>query len=66
MGTSGSFLGVNHQVCDTDHSPPSSFKMMKSGAVPPLLYMSSWYGAELIRQRDNFTFVWDDRCQIEM
>jgi hypothetical protein len=26
------------------------------GAIPPLLHMSSWHSASLIKHRENFTF----------
>jgi hypothetical protein len=32
-----------------DHSPPSSTEVKNGGATPPLLHMSSWRGAQLIK-----------------
>jgi hypothetical protein len=41
---------------EADHSPPSSAKIKNSGAVPPLCHTSSWWGAQLIKHKDIFTF----------
>jgi hypothetical protein len=40
-----------------DHTPPSSAKVKKSGAIPPLPHISSCHSAYLIKHRDNFTFL---------
>jgi hypothetical protein len=45
MGTGGSFLGVKWQGLEADHSPPSSVKVKKDGAIPPLSHMSTWCNA---------------------
>jgi hypothetical protein len=40
MGTGDDFLGGK-----AGHSPPSSAEFKKGGAMPPRLYVSSWYKA---------------------
>jgi hypothetical protein len=45
MGTRDSSLGVKWQGREADHSPPSSAKVMKGGAIPQLPHMSSWHSA---------------------
>jgi hypothetical protein len=40
-----------------DHSPPSSAKVKKCGAIPPFSHMSSWLSAYLIKHGDNFIFL---------
>jgi hypothetical protein len=47
---------INHFFPNFDSSPPSSAKVKKIGAIPPLPHMSSWRSAYLIKHRDNFTF----------
>jgi hypothetical protein len=39
---------------EVDDLPPSSVEVEKSRAITPLLHMSSWASAQLIKQRDNF------------
>jgi hypothetical protein len=56
-GYRGSFPGVKQPGPEADHSPPSSTEVKNCGAVSPLPHMSSWYGAKLIKRRDNFTFL---------
>jgi hypothetical protein len=36
---------------------PSSAEVKNGGAVSPLLHTSWWRGAELIKHRDNVTFL---------
>jgi hypothetical protein len=40
------------------HSPPCSGNVKKGRAIHPLPPMLSWYGAELIKDWDNFTFYY--------
>jgi hypothetical protein len=42
---------------EADHSPPYSAEVKNGGAIPPRSHMSSWRGAYLAEQRDNFTFT---------
>jgi hypothetical protein len=47
-GYLGSFPGeVNRPGREADHSPPSSAVVRMRGAIPPLPYTPSWYGAQL-------------------
>jgi hypothetical protein len=48
--------GVELQGCVANHSPPSSAKVKKCGAIPRCPHKSSWHSAYLIKQMDNFTF----------
>jgi hypothetical protein len=41
---------------EADHSPPTSAKVKNGGAILPFPHMSSWHSAQLIKNRDNFTF----------
>jgi hypothetical protein len=40
-----------------DHASPSSTEVKIGGTIPPLRHMSSWRSVQLIKHRDNFTFV---------
>jgi hypothetical protein len=46
---------VKRQGREADHLPPSSAEVKNGGAIPPLLHMSSWHSAQLIKHTDNFT-----------
>jgi hypothetical protein len=37
--------GLNHPFCEADDSPLSNAEVKSDGALPPLLYASSWHGA---------------------
>jgi hypothetical protein len=37
--------------------PPSGAEVKNSGAISPLLHISSWHGAELIKQRTTLPFL---------
>jgi hypothetical protein len=54
MGTGGSFSGIKRQGRETDHSPPASAKVKKMW-----IYTSTplCHSAQLVKQRDNFTFT---------
>jgi hypothetical protein len=41
---------------EADHSPQSTAELKNGGAVLSLSHTSSWLSAELIKQRDNFTY----------
>jgi hypothetical protein len=56
MGTGASFPGGKATGREADHSPPSSAEVKKGGAITPLLHTSSRH-SELIKHRDNFTFI---------
>jgi hypothetical protein len=47
--------GVKRPARETD--PSYSAEVMNGGAIPLLPYTSSWRGAQLIKYRDNFTFL---------
>jgi hypothetical protein len=49
IGTGGSSAGHKKAGKWTDHSPPSSDEIKKSGSVPPLPHTSSWRGSQLIK-----------------
>jgi hypothetical protein len=49
----GTARGVKRPECEADYSSPSSAEVKNSGAVPPLLHMSSWHSALLIKYRNN-------------
>jgi hypothetical protein len=49
--------GVKWLRLEADHSPPSSAEVKSGGAIPSLSHMSSRRGAELIKHRENFTFI---------
>jgi hypothetical protein len=44
IGIEGYFPGIRQQGHEADHSPCTA-KVKNGGAILPLLYMSSWYGA---------------------
>jgi hypothetical protein len=54
--------GVKRPGRESDHSPATNAKVKNGGAIPPLLHMFSWRHFQLIKHRDNFTFVC--RCVI--
>jgi hypothetical protein len=45
MGNAGFFRGGKAAGHEADHSSPSSEEIKNTGAIPPLLYMSSWHSA---------------------
>jgi hypothetical protein len=51
----GSFQGLKCQKCESDHSLSSSTGFKNGGVIPPLLHMSSWGGAQLIKHVNHFT-----------
>jgi hypothetical protein len=51
MGTGSSLPG--HEA---DHSLPASAEVKECASIHPLLHMSSWRRAKLIKHRDNLTF----------
>jgi hypothetical protein len=57
MGTGSCFPGGEATGAETDHSPPCSAEVNNGGAIPSLPHTSPWRGAELIKHRDNFTFL---------
>jgi hypothetical protein len=50
-------MGIKLQGREADHSPPSSAEVKEGGAIPPLLHMSSWHTALLIKHRQKL-FIW--------
>jgi hypothetical protein len=48
-------MGVERLGCEANHSPPFGAQIKNGGATPPLPAMTSWHGAYLIKQTDNFT-----------
>jgi hypothetical protein len=49
--------GIKRPGREADHSPPSSAGVKNGGAIPPLPHASSWHSAQLIKRRDNLTFL---------
>jgi hypothetical protein len=45
---------------EADYSPPSSGEVKNGGATPPFSNIPSWHSAQLIKDRDNFTFLFQD------
>jgi hypothetical protein len=43
---------------EAHHSPPPSAEVKNGGAIPPLISMSSWCSAWLIKNRDSFTLLY--------
>jgi hypothetical protein len=62
MSAEGFSLGVKQPERDSDHSPSTSAEVKKTWIIHPLPHTSSWCRAELIKQRDNFTFLPFYRC----
>jgi hypothetical protein len=56
-GPKADYLRVTRPGREADHSPPSSAEVKNGGAVPPLLHMSSWHGAQMKTYSDNLTFT---------
>jgi hypothetical protein len=50
-------LGIKWSEHEADRSPQSSAEVKNGGAIPPLLHMSSWRSASLVKQRENVTFL---------
>jgi hypothetical protein len=50
-------MGVKWLGGEADYSPPSSDKVRNGGAIPSVLHMSSWHGAQLIKHGYNFAFI---------
>jgi hypothetical protein len=48
--------GVNWQMCEAGHSPPSSAEVKNGGAIPPFPHLPSWL-TYVIKYWDNFTFL---------
>jgi hypothetical protein len=42
---------------ETDYTPPCSAQVKSGGTVDSLPHISSWHGAQLIKHRENVTFV---------
>jgi hypothetical protein len=42
---------------EANHSPPSTAEVKNAGAIHPLYYVSSWHRAQIIKHRDNSTFI---------
>jgi hypothetical protein len=52
MGKRAVSPGVKRPGRVAEHSPPSSVEAKTGGDMPPLLNMSSWRAASLIKHRD--------------
>jgi hypothetical protein len=52
MGTGAVTLGIKRQGRETKFSSPSSAKIKKVGAIPPLSVKSSWRGAYLFKDQE--------------
>jgi hypothetical protein len=44
------------QGYEPDSLLPSNVEVKNGGPIPPHSYMHSWHNAQLIKNRDNFTF----------
>jgi hypothetical protein len=49
--------GIKRPKLEADHSPPSSAKIMKTWIYTPIAHTPSWHSAQLVKHRDNFTFL---------
>jgi hypothetical protein len=49
--------GIKQPGSEAERSPPTDADVKSSKAIPPLPQTSSGRGAELIKQRDKFTFT---------
>jgi hypothetical protein len=49
---------------EAGHSPPSSAEDKKGGAIPLLSHIPSWHNVWLIKGRDNFNILPEERCRL--
>jgi hypothetical protein len=56
LGIGALSQGAKQQVREADYSPPYTAEEKNGGAIYPLPHTSSWRGASLIKQKDNFIF----------
>jgi hypothetical protein len=57
MGAVGSFPEVKQPGREADHLRPSSAEVKNGGSITPLSHTPLWHGAQLIKDRDRFTFT---------